>query len=72
MNQQICFQGKVEAEIQMLSKEDAERNPAGYGRSEPSPLDPPKFVNILIFLYAAVVSTKAQVKERKLYKTDHL
>ena len=26
----------------MLTKEEAEKNPAGYGRNEPDPLDKPK------------------------------
>ena len=40
-----CFmQGKVEAEISLLTVEDAEKNPAGLGRDEPDPLEKPKFV----------------------------
>lgn len=38
-------QGKVEAEIHLLTKEEAEKNPAGFGRNEPDPLDKPKYVN---------------------------
>lgn len=34
--------GKVEAEIHLLLKDESEKNPAGYGRSEPDPLDVPK------------------------------
>ncbi|KAF4526881.1 hypothetical protein B566_EDAN013792 [Ephemera danica] len=33
--------GKVEAEIHLLSHEEAEKNPAGLGRNEPDPLDKP-------------------------------
>ncbi|XP_076803747.1 otoferlin-like isoform X4 [Clavelina lepadiformis] len=33
--------GKVEAEISLLTAEDAEKNPAGYGRDEPDPLEKP-------------------------------
>ncbi|XP_046413657.1 otoferlin-like isoform X1 [Neodiprion fabricii] len=33
--------GKVEAEIHLLTKEEAEKNPTGYGRNEPDPLDKP-------------------------------
>lgn len=36
------YQGKVEAEIHLLTKEEAEKNPAGFGRNEPDPLDKPK------------------------------
>ncbi|RWS06883.1 otoferlin-like isoform X3, partial [Dinothrombium tinctorium] len=35
------FQGKVEAEMQLLTKEEAERNPVGHGRNEPDPLEKP-------------------------------
>ncbi|XP_078483992.1 otoferlin isoform X2 [Ciona intestinalis] len=33
--------GKVEAEISLLTAEEAEKNPAGYGREEPDPLEKP-------------------------------
>jgi len=33
--------GKVEAEISLLTVEDAEKNPAGIGRDEPDPLEKP-------------------------------
>ncbi|KAJ2954509.1 hypothetical protein O0L34_g2790 [Tuta absoluta] len=33
--------GKVEAEIHLLTKEEAEKVPAGLGRNEPDPLDKP-------------------------------
>ena len=36
------LQGKVEAEIELLTKEDAEANPAGKKREEPQPLEKPK------------------------------
>ncbi len=36
------MQGKVEAELHLLSTEDGEKHPAGLGRSEPDPLDKPK------------------------------
>lgn len=35
--------GKVEAEIHLLTKEEAEQNPAGYGRNEPDSLEKPKY-----------------------------
>ena len=39
----ICrIQGKVEAEIHLLTAEEAERSPVGMGRNEPDPLDKPK------------------------------
>lgn len=37
----VPFQGKVEAEIHLLTQEEAEKNPAGQGRNEPDPLDKP-------------------------------
>ncbi|CAM9619692.1 unnamed protein product [Lampetra fluviatilis] len=33
--------GKVEAELHLLTAEEAEKNPAGLGRSEPDPLEKP-------------------------------
>ncbi|XP_038056596.1 otoferlin-like isoform X3 [Patiria miniata] len=33
--------GKVEAEITLLTEEEAEKNPAGYARDEPDPLEKP-------------------------------
>lgn len=39
----ICFvQGKVEAEFQLVTKEDAEKSPVGKARKEPEPLEKPK------------------------------
>ena len=38
----FLFQGKVEAEIHLLTREEAEKNPAGMGRNEPDPLEKPK------------------------------
>ncbi|XP_055682391.1 otoferlin [Lutzomyia longipalpis] len=40
-NDEMELTGKVEAEIHLLTKEEAEKNPAGYGRNEPDPLDKP-------------------------------
>lgn len=34
--------GKVEAEIHLLTREEADKVPAGLGRNEPDPLDKPK------------------------------
>lgn len=34
--------GKVEAEIHLLTREEADRLPAGLGRSAPDPLEKPK------------------------------
>jgi len=36
------LQGKVEAEFQLLTVEEAEKSPAGLGRKEPEPLEKPK------------------------------
>ncbi len=41
----IYIQGKVEAELHLLSADDAEKHPAGLARSEPDPLDKPKYVS---------------------------
>nr|CAD7457538.1 unnamed protein product [Timema tahoe] len=40
-NEEMELTGKVEAEIHLLSKEEAEKNPAGLGRNDPDPLDKP-------------------------------
>ncbi|KAK7584153.1 hypothetical protein V9T40_005116 [Parthenolecanium corni] len=40
-NEEMELTGKVEAELHLLTQEEAERNPAGQGRSEPDPLDKP-------------------------------
>ncbi|GLV33991.1 misfire [Carabus blaptoides fortunei] len=40
-NEDIELTGKVEAEIHLLSREEAEKNPAGCGRNEPDALDKP-------------------------------
>lgn len=36
--------GKVEAEIHLLTTEEAEKVPVGLGRNEPDPLEKPKYV----------------------------
>lgn len=41
-NDEMELTGKVEAEIHLLTKEEAEQNPAGYGRNEPDALEKPK------------------------------
>lgn len=41
-NEEMELTGKVEAEIHLLTKEEAEQNPAGYGRNEPDSLEKPK------------------------------
>lgn len=35
-------QGKVEAELHLMTSEEAEKHPAGLGRNEPDPLEKPK------------------------------
>uniref|UniRef100_T1JBU8 C2 domain-containing protein n=1 Tax=Strigamia maritima TaxID=126957 RepID=T1JBU8_STRMM len=40
-NDEMELTGKVEAELCLLSKEEAEKNPAGLGRNEPDPLEKP-------------------------------
>ncbi|XP_073975608.1 otoferlin-like isoform X1 [Rhodnius prolixus] len=40
-NEEMELTGKVEAEIHLLTQEEAEKNPAGLGRNEPDPLDKP-------------------------------
>lgn len=37
------YQGKVEAELHLLTGEEAERSPVGEGRNEPEPLEKPKY-----------------------------
>ncbi|KAI8121686.1 Otoferlin [Lucilia cuprina] len=41
-NEEMELTGKVEAEFHLLTKEEAEQNPAGHGRNEPDPLEKPK------------------------------
>lgn len=41
-NDELELTGKVEAEIHLLTKEEAEQNPAGFGRNEPDGLEKPK------------------------------
>ncbi|KAF0293526.1 Otoferlin [Amphibalanus amphitrite] len=40
-NEEMALTGKVEAEIHLLTAEEAERSPVGMGRNEPDPLDKP-------------------------------
>ncbi|GFR28456.1 otoferlin, partial [Trichonephila clavata] len=42
---QLILTGKVEAEIQLLTKEQAEKNPAGKGRKRPDALPEPNALN---------------------------
>lgn len=42
----LCFQGKVEMSLEIVSEADADVRPAGKGRDEPNmnpKLDPPKY-----------------------------
>lgn len=41
-NDEMELTGKVEAEFHLLTKEEAEKNPAGFGRNEPDALEKPK------------------------------
>jgi len=41
-----CEQGKVEAELHLVTAEEKELNPAGMGRKEPEPLPEPKHVDL--------------------------
>lgn len=41
-NEDLELTGKVEAEIHLLTKEEAEKNPVGLGRNEPDALEKPK------------------------------
>ena len=38
----LLFQGKVEAEFELLTVEEAEKRPVGKGRKEPEPLEKPE------------------------------
>ena len=42
MNLNNIFQGKVEAELILMTGEEAEKSPAGLGRDEPDPLEKPQ------------------------------
>lgn len=39
----MSLKGKVEAELHLLTGEEAEKNPVGDGRNEPEPLEKPKY-----------------------------
>ncbi|XP_077147940.1 otoferlin isoform X15 [Ranitomeya variabilis] len=41
-NDEMELTGKVEAELHLLTAEEAEKTPAGLGRNEPDPLEKPK------------------------------
>lgn len=40
-NEEMELTGKVEAELHLLTQEEAEKNPTGQGRNEPDPLEKP-------------------------------
>uniref|UniRef100_H3AYF6 C2 domain-containing protein n=1 Tax=Latimeria chalumnae TaxID=7897 RepID=H3AYF6_LATCH len=40
------YEGKVETELELLTLEEAEKNPAGLGRKEPNPLEKPNRPNV--------------------------
>ena len=41
--EEIELAGKVEAELELLTQEEAEKTPCGLGREEPQPLEKPKY-----------------------------
>lgn len=41
----------MEAEIVLMTADEAEKNPAGLGRDEPDPLEKPKYVLLLYPAY---------------------
>lgn len=45
------LQGKVEAEIELLTSEEAEKRPVGEGRNAPEPLDKPKYEYMRIITF---------------------
>lgn len=49
-NDELELTGKVEAEIHLLTKEEAEKTPAGFGRNEPDALEKPKYDKRFNFL----------------------
>lgn len=41
----FCYvQGKIEAEFELVTKEEADKNPVGLRRDAPQPLPPPELV----------------------------
>jgi len=42
----VCEQGKVEAELNLVTNEEKELNPVGIARKEPEALPPPKYVRL--------------------------
>lgn len=43
----ILIQGKVEAELELLTQEEAEKKPAGRAREDPQALEKPKYDTML-------------------------
>lgn len=55
--------GKVEAEIELLTAEEAEKKPVGKGRSPPEELEKPKYVypdHVICHLLLHVIQTPVQ------------
>ena len=46
----LTEQGKVEAELRLLTLEEAEKSPAGKGRADPEGLPEPKYVFFEVFI----------------------
>lgn len=49
------LQGKVEAELQLVTLEQAEGTPVGRGRKEPEPLDKPKYATHTIIILSFIL-----------------
>uniref|UniRef100_A0A672ZSG3 Otoferlin n=1 Tax=Sphaeramia orbicularis TaxID=375764 RepID=A0A672ZSG3_9TELE len=47
----LLFQGKVEAELHLLTGEEAEKSPVGEGRNEPEPLEKPNRPDIALLWF---------------------
>lgn len=41
----VSLKGKLEAEISLVTADEASKNPVGKGRDGPQALDPPKLIN---------------------------
>lgn len=70
-NEEMELTGKVEAEIHLLTKEEAEQNPAGYGRNEPDSLEKPKYICLIHkYMYIAFIFTENSLFTLVCHKLD--
>ncbi|XP_050527922.1 otoferlin-like [Daktulosphaira vitifoliae] len=72
-NNKNVLVGKIDAELQILTKLEAEKSPAGFGREEPQPLPTPKrhatyFLNSIIDPCAIIIQYFFSVNKVKFFE----